>query len=238
MLNRFKARWRSAGWNEFVLLTTLVTVCVGVWIFVELAGAVAGNSHLETETKIMRAFRNPADLSQPIGPWWLGELARDITSLGSALMVITMTLLVSGFLLLRKQYGRVLLIVLTIGGGYALNKTLKLAFDRTRPDIVPHLVEVSTSSFPSGHSMASSVVYITLAALLAQASQSRREKIYIILAAFFLTFVIGLSRVFLGVHYPTDVLAGWSAGTAWALVCWLIAERFFKRSLPSETTRG
>lgn len=177
----------------------------------------------------MLAFRDPADPGQPAGPVWLATLGRDVTALGGATVVVTLTLLVIFSLVLRRQWGRIGLIVVTVGGGYALSATLKLHYDRPRPDIVPHLTEVGSASFPSGHSLLSSVVYLTLGALLAQASSRRREKIYFVAVAFMLTFLIGLSRVFLGVHYPTDVLAGWSAGTAWALLCWLVASHWLPR---------
>jgi undecaprenyl-diphosphatase len=79
------------------------------------------------------------------------------------------------------------------------------------------------------HSMMSSVVYLTLAVLLARTMKRRRVKIYLVSAALFLSFLVGLSRVYLGVHYPTDVVAGWAGGTAWALLCWLTAYWLEKR---------
>ncbi|MET0262524.1 MAG: phosphatase PAP2 family protein [Rariglobus sp.] len=226
MISRLKARWKTAGWNEFVLFASIAAVCVGVWLFIHIASVVAHETHLETETRFMQALRNPDNLHEPAGPLWLIEIGRDVSALGGAVVVISLSLLVIIYLGMRRQWGRVALIVVTVAGGYALSNTLKMSFDRERPDIVPHLSQVHSASFPSGHSMLSSLVYLTMGALLAQASDRRREKIYFVSVAFFLTFMIGLSRVFLGVHYPTDVLAGWSAGTAWAVTCWLVASRF------------
>ena len=97
-------------------------------------------------------------------------------------------------------------------------------FDRTRPDVVPHLVEVSSASFPSGHSMLSMTTYLTLGALLAEVQTERRFRIYVLAWAVALALLVGWSRVFLGVHWPTDVLAGWTAGAAWALLCWAVAQ--------------
>ena len=226
MKDRLLARWKSAGWNEFVLFTSVAAICVGVCLFIYVASAVKHETYRETEEHFMVSLRNPQDLSVPVGPHWLGEIGRDVSAIGGAVWVITLSLLVIGYLGMRKQWGRVALVVVTVAGGYVLSNFLKITFDRERPSVVPHLSEINSASFPSGHSMLSSLVYLTLGSLLAQAAERRREKVYFVSVAFFLTFVIGLSRVFLGVHYPTDVLAGWGAGMAWALLCWLVAAKF------------
>lgn len=221
--SRLISRWRNAGWDEAVALLSVLAVCAAMWLFTEIAAAVEHQSHRAIEEQLMRALRSPENPETLIGPRGLTEVVRDVTALGSAVVVTTLSLLVVGFLALRQRWGRVALIVATVGGAYLASDLLKTQFARTRPDVVPHLADVHSASFPSGHSMVSSVVYLTLGALLAQACTRRREKVYLIAAAFLLTFLIGLSRVMLGVHYPTDVLAGWAAGTAWALVCWWIA---------------
>jgi len=89
--------------------------------------------------------------------------------------------------------------------------------------VVPHLREVSTPSFPSGHAMLSAIVYLTLGIFLMQIVRGRVTKLYCLLWALFLTFLVGISRIYLGVHYPTDVLAGWMAGLVWASICWVVA---------------
>jgi undecaprenyl-diphosphatase len=225
MMSRWRTFWKKAGWNELVLFTSVAALCLGVWGFIHVAGLVAEETHLETETRFMRMLRSADNPAEPAGPLWLVEAGRDVSAVGGAVVVVTLSLLVAGYLAMRRQWGRVALIAATVAGGYALSHGLKAVFDRARPDIVPHLALVQSASFPSGHSMVSSLVYLTMGALLAQAADRRREKIYFVSVALFLTFMIGLSRVFLGVHYPTDVLAGWSAGTAWALACWLVATR-------------
>jgi undecaprenyl-diphosphatase len=219
MTTRWKTFWKKAGWDELVMLASVAGLCLGVWLFVFIAGLVAAETHLETETRLVRMLRGEGK------PSWPAEVARDVSAAGGAVVVLTLSLLVAGFLALRRQWGRVALIAATVAGGYALSNLLKWSFDRPRPDIVPHLALVQSASFPSGHSMLSSLVYLTFGALLAEGTDRRREKIYFMGAAVFLTLMIGLSRVFLGVHYPTDVLAGWSAGTAWALACRLVAGR-------------
>jgi undecaprenyl-diphosphatase len=156
------------------------------------------------------------------------EAGRDLTALGG-IAVLTLTVAaVLGFLWLRKMYGAAWLVLLATSGGLIASMALKHLFQRDRPSIVPHLSIVSSSSFPSGHSMLSAVVYLTLGALLARFVEQRRMKAYFLLVALALSFLVGVSRVYLGVHYPTDVLAGWSAGLAWALACWLVA-RYLQR---------
>ena len=120
------------------------------------------------------------------------------------------------------------LVVAATLGGLLVSHLLKDLYDRPRPELVPHLVPVSTASFPSGHAMLSAVVYLTLGALLARLVDAWWVKLYVIVAALGLTGLVGLSRVYLGVHYPTDVLAGWAAGLSWAILCWL-AVRYLQR---------
>jgi undecaprenyl-diphosphatase len=109
-----------------------------------------------------------------------------------------------------------------IAGGMLLSPVLKLGFDRPRPDLVPHEVLVYSASFPSGHALQAAVVYLTLGALLARVQPHRRLKGYVLMVSVVLMLLVGSTRVYLGVHWPTDVLAGWAAGAAWAILWWLI----------------
>jgi undecaprenyl-diphosphatase len=123
-----------------------------------------------------------------------------------------------------------LFVLLASAGGWILNSALKSVFGRPRPDIVPHLRDVMTLSFPSGHAMTSAAVYLTLGALLMRAASRPVTKLYCMAAAMIATLLIGASRVYLGVHYPTDVLAGWMIGMAWALLCWILEQLVERRS--------
>jgi undecaprenyl-diphosphatase len=120
-------------------------------------------------------------------------------------------------------------VLVSIVGGLLLSSGLKAMVSRPRPDVVPHLSIVYTSSFPSGHSMLSAVVYLTLGSLLAATTQQTVLRIYVLAVAVLLSVIVGVSRVYLGVHYPTDVLAGWVAGLGWALLCWLVARWMQRR---------
>lgn len=149
----------------------------------------------------------------------------DITALGSVSVLTVLTLLAVGYLLLERRSGAAVFVLIATIGGTALSEGLKSLFARERPDVVPPLATFSNASYPGGHSMLSTVVYLTLAVVLAETLSRRRTKIYL------LAFLIGVSRVVIGVHYPTDVLAGWAAGTAWAPLCWLAAVRLKRRGV-------
>ena len=151
------------------------------------------------------------------------EAARDITALGGTAVLSFLTLAVGTYLLLDGKKRMAFFVVGSIASGLLLSTTLKTAVNRPRPDIVPHLVTVSTSSFPSGHSMMSALTYLTLGALLARSQERKRLKAFAMVAAAMLALLVGLSRVYLGVHWPTDVLAGWTAGAGWAVLCWVTA---------------
>ncbi len=214
---------RSAGWREFVLLLAVAALCGGVLTFAGVTDLVSEGELHEMEIRLMRDLRSAEDPSRPIGPPWLERWSREITALGSGAVLSLMTLLVVGYLLIERLYASAVLVMVSVGGGTLLTAGLKRFFERDRPDVVPHLTDALFKSYPSGHSMMSSVVYLTLAVLLARTMKRRRVKIYFVSAALFLSFLVGLSRVYLGVHYPTDVVAGWAGGTAWAVLCWLAA---------------
>lgn len=214
---------RSAGWREFVLMLAAASLCGSLWVFVMVSDEVRDGELHEVEKSWMRDLRSAEDPSRPIGPQWVVHGSLDVTALGSVVVLTGVTLLVIVYLCLERWFASAVFVVAAVGGGTVLSVILKNLFSRERPNVVPHLAEVSSLSYPSGHSMLSSVVYLTLAVLLARALKRREVKIYMVSVALFLSLIIGLSRIYLGVHYPTDVLGGWAAGTAWAVFCWLVA---------------
>jgi undecaprenyl-diphosphatase len=209
--------------REFGVLAALALVASAIWSFAELADAVLeGETHAFDE-RILLALRSTTDPSDPLGPGWFEELMRDVTALGSMGILSFVTLAVAGFLALNGKTHAALFVLVAVGGGMLLSTLLKIGFDRPRPDLVPHEAIVYTTSFPSGHAMLAAVVYLTLGALLARVQPRRLLKLYLLGLAILLTVAVGASRVYLGVHWPTDVLAGWAIGAAWALLCWAAA---------------
>ncbi|PWC39873.1 phosphoesterase [Azospirillum sp. TSO35-2] len=221
--------WSRLGRHQLGLLIGLSLSAGLLFGFAELAGEVMEGETSTFDRAVLLALRNPLDPDQPGGPWWLARVARDLTALGSTTVLTLVTIATLGFLLLLRKRAAALLVLVSIGGGGVLSSVLKALFDRARPDLVPHGDQVISASFPSGHAMLSAVVYLTLGALIGQFVRGRRIKAYLLVWAMVLTLVIGSSRVYLAVHWPTDVLAGWCVGAAWAALCWIIAEWLQRR---------
>jgi undecaprenyl-diphosphatase len=224
--DRTRNLWRlfaRLGRQELSSLLSLLLVASAIWLFATLAnGMVEGETHA-FDRAVLLAMRMPGNPTAPWRPRWLTEVVRDYTALGGVGLLTFMTLAVMGFLLLQGTPRVAMMVVVTVGGGMLLSSLLKQGFVRPRPDLVPHGIWVHTASFPSGHAMLSAVVDLTLGALRARVQPQRRLKVYILTRAVVLTTLVGLSRIYLGVHWPTDVLAGWMAGAAWALLAWCMA---------------
>jgi len=228
---RLHAALRSVGRYEFTMLAAVLVILGGTWGFIELAEEVGEGDTIHFDEWAIQALRNPEDPNDPIGPRWLEEMGRDMTALGGNAVLTLFTLGVAGFLWMRRMYQALALLAVAVLGGLLISTGLKEFFDRPRPALVPHLSHTYTSSFPSGHSMLSAATYLTLGALLARFVKESQLKAYFLIVAMLLTALVGLSRVYLGVHYPTDVLAGWTAGLTWALLCWLAAVYLQRRGL-------
>jgi undecaprenyl-diphosphatase len=221
---RDRAGWLSSWrWAESRVLLAISLIAGTAFGFIQLADEISEGETRAFDTAILLAFRNPADHADPIGPWWFEVMMKDVTSLGSTTVLTLITAAAIVYLLIERKYSAALFVLVAIGGGSLLSTLLKLGFERPRPDLVAHAAEVHTASFPSGHALVSTVAYLTLGALLARLQRQRRIKLYFLIVAVLLSALIGVSRIYLGVHWPTDVLAGWSVGAAWALACWLVA---------------
>jgi undecaprenyl-diphosphatase len=228
-LHRSRALLRWVGQRELGSLVAVSALALGALVFTEVASEVREGDAQRIDRYLLLALRNPNDRSDPLGPPWLEEMMRDLTALGGVAVLTLLTLAVLGYLLLRRKPRAAGFVAASIFGAALAGALLKSVFDRARPDLALHLSLAQSSSFPSGHSMLSAAVYFTLGALLARLEESVILKAYLLLCAAVLAFFVGLSRVYVGVHWPTDVLAGWAAGAAWAAGCWVVARRLQKK---------
>lgn len=220
--------WRMRrGWST---LAALIGLAGGIWLFVALADEVADGDDSRIDNAVLLMFRSPADPTQPLGSPWLEQSLRDVTALGSFTVLGFVVLAAVGFLALHRRSWLAAFVFAASAGGIAVSTGLKALFERPRPSFGTHDVMLYTSSFPSQHSMMSAVVYLTIGALLARVQPTVALRGFVLAISGFLVLAIGLSRLYLGVHWPSDVLGGWLAGGIWALGCWLIV-----RKLP---TRG
>ncbi len=210
---------------EIVTLVVILLIAGALWAFIAIASEIAeGDLHAFDEA-VLLALRVPGDPATPIGGREVEIAMRDITALGGVTVLTLVSLAVLAFLVLNRKRASALFLAFAILGGQVLAHLTKSAFSRPRPDLVSHGVEVASASFPSGHSMMAAVTYLTLAVMLARSETTFRLRAFYITVAAILTILVGGSRLYLGVHWPTDVLAGWTLGAAWALGVWLLARQ-------------
>jgi len=210
---------------ELRLLWPFLLLATAAWAFLEVAEEVLEGEANRVDMWVLALFRVAGQPDMPVGPAWFQEAMRDVTALGSTVVLTLTVIAVWGFLALAGQWRTAWFAALAAVGGSLLSQTLKWGFSRARPDEVYHATVVMGYSFPSGHAMMSTVVFLTLAALVARLLPSTRLRLYAVGVALVASGLVGVSRVYLGVHWASDVAAGWAAGTAWALLCWLGAER-------------
>jgi undecaprenyl-diphosphatase len=213
----------STARSELGATAALLIVAIGGWGFLSIADEVAEGETGALDLAVLRALRVDGQPHALIGPKWLHIAATDITALGSVTVLGLLILLAFAFLASLRRWVEGLLLVVGAGGGLVISQTLKRVFERERPDLAYRAVEAVNASFPSGHAMLSAVVFLTLGVLAARFSDRRRVKVLAVGAAVLVALLVGMSRVYLGVHWASDVLAGWCVGAAWAMACWLAA---------------
>jgi undecaprenyl-diphosphatase len=229
-IRALRTRLTSTDREELWLLLGALTLLLVLLLVMNLAGEVLEGDTEEFDRRILQALRSADDPAQPIGPAWLEIAALDLTALGSLTVLGLTVAAVSGFLFFQGLRRHAAVVLVASAGGWVLNSLLKEFFGRPRPQVVPHLREVMTLSFPSGHALTSAVIFLTLGALLMRVAKNRITKFYCMAIAMTATLLVGATRVYLGVHYPTDVLAGWLIGLSWALVCWLVERSLERRA--------
>jgi len=211
---------------EYVTEISLVLISLGLFMFIRLTGHMLDGSTDDFDRRVLLWFRNPLDISDPVGPQSLEVLVRDITALGGVFILGLLGSVSCGYLWLRRMRGLAVFVAASITLGTLINTLLKEVIARGRPDIFAHGTDAAFSSFPSGHAMMSTMVFLTLGVLLSLSTQERRIKIYILAWSVFLPLIVGLSRLYLGVHWPTDIIAGWIAGATWSLLCLWVYHHF------------
>lgn len=223
---------RALSWigrHELGSILSALALALGTLVFAQIADEVAEGETRELDRAVLLMLREQNDVADPIGPRWLEEMGRDLTALGGFTVLGLLTFGVMGYLLLLRKPRAALFVAASVAGAAVLSSLLKQTFARPRPDLVPQFSYVVSASFPSGHSMLSAAVYLTLGALLARLHADLMLKAYVLLWALLLAVLVGGSRVYVGVHWPTDVVAGWAAGAAWAATCWLVARALQRR---------
>lgn len=204
--------------REAPLLAAIAVIGGLILAFLYIADEMIEGEMEAFDRSILMLFRDPTNIDHVIGPAWVQEMVRDITALGSFSLLGLIVLAICAYLVLARMREAALLVLVSVLGGTILSTLLKMSYNRPRPDLTT-MSHQFTASFPSGHAMLSAVTFLTLGALLARLAPSRSLQILSISAAVFLTVIVGISRLYMGVHYPSDVLAGWSLGAAWALLC-------------------
>jgi len=211
-------------WREFILhrlefrtLAGLGAVGAALWAFLAIADEVGEQGTLSLDTRLLLMLRTPGRPSDPIGPRWFEEAMRDVTALGGFTFLTLFVVIAVACLAFYGKRRQAIVLGVTILLAEVVNDGLKVLFGRARPVLVPHESYVYSHSFPSGHSALSAATFLTTAAILSSLEQRKSAKGFVFGIAVLLTAAIGLSRVYLGVHWPSDVVGGWALGATWAL---------------------
>lgn len=226
---------------DFQLLVSFLSILLLIVLFRQIANWIDAGATDRIDAELLRLCRDDTPELHPRGsPSFFGAV-RDFTALGSGTVLTLLVITVSMFYFLQRRWRTGLFLLVTSALGWGLMEWIKDVYARPRPTVVPHLVTETSYSFPSGHAKMSAVIYLTLGTILAQRSRRRSVKVFWLSLAIVLTLCIGSTRVYLGVHHPSDVLAGWIAGTCWALLVFLIARLWRERGKlfigsPSSTT--
>ena len=211
-------RLRDFVTGEAPLLAAIAVISGLILAFLQIADEMGEGEMEGFDNAILMAFRDPTNIDLVIGPVWLHEMVRDVTALGSFVLLGLIVAGVCIYLVMQKLRAEAMLVLFSVLGGTLLSTVLKMTYNRPRPDLT-NMSHQFTASFPSGHAMLSAVTFLTIGVLLSKLAPNRELRAYAFGAAIFLTLIVGVSRIYMGVHYPSDVLAGWCLGAAWALLC-------------------
>ncbi len=202
--------------------------CLGVFGIVSYAVVEQRTAFLDQ--RVLMWFRDANDLANPWGPGWFEETVKDLSALGGYPILVLVAIFTLVLLLAAGQAIAALVFVASLVSGSVLSSVLKLLFQRPRPDLVDHLDRTFTASFPSAHAMFGTVAWLMVAAMAARFVPDFRLRNLVISMSVGVALIIGLTRIYLGVHWPSDVIAGWAMGGAWAGFCWVLAAPFLNHT--------
>lgn len=199
------------------MLASLVAF-IAIWLL------VAGGMTVSTDRELLLMFRTAADVTNPVGPAWFEEMMAEYSALGGYAILVLSIMIVSAGLALTGRGPLAAFLIGAFASGSAVSTVLKHLIERPRPDLVEHFDRTFTASFPSGHAMISMLAFLTLAAVVVRLCATRALRIFVLVTALAVAVLVGVSRVYLGVHWPSDVAAGWCLGVSWACASWLVAD--------------
>jgi len=202
-------------------LVLLLGAALAGWAFLAIGGEMREGETLALDRRILMSLRAPGDPSQPIGSHSFQEAMRDVTALGGVTVLTLVTVVAALAFVFHRKLRHAAVFVVAVLIAQVGSEQLKHLYGRPRPDLVPHGSYVYSASFPSGHSTLSAATYLTLATVIASLEPERGTKFLIYAVTVLMVIGIGFSRIYLGVHWPSDVLAGWSLGAAWAFLAWI-----------------
>jgi undecaprenyl-diphosphatase len=212
-------------WRREPLVPLLFLVAAaGIFFFLKLASEVREDEFRHYDEAILLMMREPGNPADPVGSARIEEMARDLTALGSFTILTLVSIIGISVALFAGKRKLALAGLISVLSGMAMMNLLKSSYSRERPDLVVHATPVHDASFPSGHTTMASIVYLTLGIMLARTQPRKRVRIFVIALSIVITVSVGVSRVYLGVHWPTDVVAGWALGTVWAVLFWFAAK--------------
>lgn len=211
LLRRFEAR----------VLVGVALVAAALWAFLSLGGEMLEGETGSLDRRLILMLRTPGHPDDPIGGRGIEEAVRDVTALGGTTLITLVTIVAVLAFAFHRRWRRAAVMTGAVLAAWASSNLTKALYARPRPDLVPHEVYVYSGSFPSGHSTLSAATYLTLAMLIASLEPRMQAKALAYAIAGVVLVAVGASRIYLGVHWPSDVLGGWCLGSMWALAGWL-----------------
>jgi undecaprenyl-diphosphatase len=206
-----------------LLQPRLLVPVAAALVFLGLAWLIVSGHSFSLDDRLIMLFRDPAAPSVPLGAAWLREAVRDMTALGSFVGLFFMAATAALALWICGYRHLAIGLVVSLVTAFLASTVLKIAIARERPDVVAHAALTFTASFPSGHAFLSAATLFTIAGFVGLASRRPDIARFCIVMAAIVVGLVGLSRIYLGVHWPSDVLGGWCLGIVWSSVAtaWL-----------------